>query len=163
VKSAGEPGSIVPPNSANRACILGSARPALISLFNVSMIEAGVFLNAPTPHQKLASKPGRKSAMTGRSDSAGERVAVVTANARNDPAFIYIDQDKGSNLTWTCPANKIDESGCPAPIRHMEHIYSGHQLEKLAGDVIGTPNPGRRKLGDPSAFGMMVRRAGRAR
>jgi hypothetical protein len=48
-KSAGEPGSTVPPRSANRAFIFGSARAALISLFSFSTISAGVFLGAPMP------------------------------------------------------------------------------------------------------------------
>ena len=48
-KSAGEPASTVPPRSASRALILGSARPALISLLSLSTISAGVFLGAPTP------------------------------------------------------------------------------------------------------------------
>ena len=48
-KSAGEPASTVPPKSASRALILGSARPALISLLSLSMISAGVSLGAPMP------------------------------------------------------------------------------------------------------------------
>ena len=43
-KSAGEPESTVPPRSAIRALILGSARPALISLLSLSTISTGVFL-----------------------------------------------------------------------------------------------------------------------
>src|SRR5215472_6892697 len=54
-KSAGEPTNGVPPRSASRALILGSARPALISLLSLSMISAGVFLGAPTPNQPLDS------------------------------------------------------------------------------------------------------------
>src|SRR6516164_2881128 len=54
-KSAGEPGSTVPPKSANRAFILGSARAALISALSLSTICAGVFLGAPMPYQPLAS------------------------------------------------------------------------------------------------------------
>ena len=42
-KSAGEPGNGVLPRSASRPLILGSARPALISLLSLSMISAGVF------------------------------------------------------------------------------------------------------------------------
>ena len=53
-KSLGEPGSTVPPRSASRAFILGSASAALISLLNFSMISTGVFLGAPIPHQALA-------------------------------------------------------------------------------------------------------------
>src|SRR5262245_55870589 len=53
-KSAGVPVSSVPPRSASRAFILGSARPALISRFSLSMISAGVFLGAPTPRGEVA-------------------------------------------------------------------------------------------------------------
>ena len=61
-KSAGEPTSTVPPNSASRDLISGSTRPALIALFRLSTISVGVLLGAPKPAQKLASKPGRNSA-----------------------------------------------------------------------------------------------------
>src|SRR5947209_5547966 len=54
-KSAGEPGSTVPPRSASRAFILGSARAALISLLSFPMISAGVFLGTPRPNHWLAS------------------------------------------------------------------------------------------------------------
>src|SRR5262245_40185088 len=54
-KSPGETTSGVPPKSASRACILGSARPALISLLSLSTISAGVAFGAPTPYQVLAS------------------------------------------------------------------------------------------------------------
>src|SRR6516225_9967094 len=57
-KSVGEPASTVPPRSAIRAFILGSARAALISLLSVSMILAGVLLGAPMPDQAPASYPG---------------------------------------------------------------------------------------------------------
>jgi hypothetical protein len=48
--SVGDPGSIVPPRSASRAFMFGSTRAALISLFSLSMISAGVFLGAPMPY-----------------------------------------------------------------------------------------------------------------
>jgi hypothetical protein len=54
-KAAGEPGRTVPPRSASRDFILGSARPALISLFSLSTISAGVSLGAPMPCSALAS------------------------------------------------------------------------------------------------------------
>src|SRR5262249_52375634 len=54
-KSAGDPASTVPPKSASRALTLGSARPALISLFSFSTISAGVLFGVPTPVQKLDS------------------------------------------------------------------------------------------------------------
>src|SRR5262249_35141055 len=44
-----------PPISASRALILASAMAALISLFNLSMISAGVLLGTPMPNQPVAS------------------------------------------------------------------------------------------------------------
>jgi hypothetical protein len=46
-KSAGEPGSTVPPSSASRAFSFGSARPALISWLSFWTISVGVFLGTP--------------------------------------------------------------------------------------------------------------------
>src|SRR5262245_5375987 len=54
-KSAGETTSGVTPKTASRAFILGSARPALISLLSLSTMSTGVFLGMPTPYQLLAS------------------------------------------------------------------------------------------------------------
>src|SRR4051812_9133087 len=53
--SAGGIGMGTPPRSANRACILGSARPALISRPILSTISAGVPRGAPTPYHALTS------------------------------------------------------------------------------------------------------------
>src|SRR5262245_8931616 len=89
-KSAGEPASTVPPRvSVRRALILGSARPALISLLSLSTMSAGVFLGAPTPKKVLASWPGTNSATVGMSGRASERVAVVIASRRSLPALTY--------------------------------------------------------------------------
>jgi len=54
-KSAGEPGSTVPPRPASRPLSLGSARAALISLLSRSTISGRVFLGAPTPSTRLDS------------------------------------------------------------------------------------------------------------
>src|SRR5713226_10467993 len=54
-KSAGEPGSGVPPSSVIRAFVLGSAKAALSSLLSRSTISPGVPLGAPRPYQALAS------------------------------------------------------------------------------------------------------------
>src|SRR5262245_43277147 len=106
-KSEGETASTSPPRSARRALILGSARPALISLLSLSMISAGVFLGAPTPYQPVASKPGTNSLTVGIWGSASERVAVVTASARSLPALIYsIDATVGGKMIWACPPSK---------------------------------------------------------
>src|SRR6266508_2990972 len=65
LKSAGEPTNAVPPSSASRALILGSARPALISWLSLPMISVGVFLGVPIATNALASKPGRNSPSVG--------------------------------------------------------------------------------------------------
>ena len=49
-KSSGDPESGVPPRSARRALSVGSARPALVSLLSLSMISAGVPVDAPRPY-----------------------------------------------------------------------------------------------------------------
>src|SRR5262245_18835338 len=54
-KSADDWASAVAPRSVRRAVMLGSARPALISPFSVSMISVDVFLGTATPFQVLAS------------------------------------------------------------------------------------------------------------
>src|SRR5262249_13231526 len=69
-KWLGGPGSTVPPRSTRRALILGSARPALISLLSPFTISLGVFLGAPTPNHTLASYPVTKSPTGGTSGRA---------------------------------------------------------------------------------------------
>jgi len=54
-KSAAELPNAVPLRSVSFALILGSARPALISLLSLSTISAGVLLGTPTPSRWLAS------------------------------------------------------------------------------------------------------------
>src|SRR5262249_27467503 len=54
-KSAGEPGSGVPPSSVIRAFILGSVKPALSSRLSLSTIAVGVPTGAAIPYHALAS------------------------------------------------------------------------------------------------------------
>src|SRR5262249_17040778 len=106
-KSAGEPASTVPPRSASRALILGSARAALIPLLSSSTISFGVAFGAPTPNQKLPSYPGTNSLTVGTSGNGSERVALVIASGRTLPALMYpIELGMGSKKTWTCPASR---------------------------------------------------------
>jgi len=53
--SAGEPASTMPPTSASRALMSGSARPALTCPLSLSMISIGVLLGALIPKNVLAS------------------------------------------------------------------------------------------------------------
>src|SRR5262249_50295952 len=114
-KSAGDIGAGTTPSSLKRAFILGSASPALISLFSLSTISAGVLFGAPMPHQTVASYPARKSPTVGTSGRASERIAAVTASGRNLPALICsIEEGKVSNMICTCPPTKSIRAG-PAP------------------------------------------------
>src|SRR5262249_42737678 len=80
--AAGVSASAVPPRSAKRALILGSARPIAISPLSLSTIAAGVFLGAPTPSQSPASKPRTNSPTVGTSRSASHRRSGAPAGAR---------------------------------------------------------------------------------
>src|SRR5262249_53276058 len=114
-KSAGDTGAGTAPSSLKRAFILGSASPALISLFSLSTISAGVLFGAPMPHQTVDSYPARKSPTVGTSGRASERIAAVTASGRNLPALICsIEEGKASNMICTCPPTKSIRAG-PAP------------------------------------------------
>src|SRR5262249_61764162 len=75
-KSADDPVSIMPPSSVSLVFILGSARPALISLLSLSMISAGGFFGAPAPYQVVASEPRPTSPKPGSPRRASERGAV---------------------------------------------------------------------------------------
>ena len=55
VKAAGELANGVPPNSANRALIFGSASAAFISVFSLSMMSEDVLFGAAKPYQLLAT------------------------------------------------------------------------------------------------------------
>src|SRR5262249_39074388 len=114
-KSADEPVSIMPPSSVSFVFSLGSARPALISLLSLSMTSAGGSFGAPTPYQVLASLPAPASPPLGRSGSASERVAVVTASGRSWPALTYpMEEGMGSKATCSCPPSRSVSIG-PAP------------------------------------------------
>src|SRR5436305_3504888 len=75
----------MPPSSATRCFIAGSARISLTSLLSLSTISSGVPFGAPMPNHALASKPFTVSPTVGTSASSGARSAVVTASARNPP------------------------------------------------------------------------------
>src|SRR5262245_12621308 len=55
LKSAGEPGSALPPSSAKRAVMPGSAKAALISLLRVPTISGDVRRGAPMPNHDVTS------------------------------------------------------------------------------------------------------------
>src|SRR6266849_539082 len=134
--SAGASAVAVPPKSAKRALILGSARAAAISLLSRSMISGGVFLGAPTPSQSPASKPGTNSFTVGTSGSASARAAVVTARARSRPVLIY-------SIAPAIPAEEIGQCGACAAIRHVNKIDAGRYLEKFAHQMAGRTDAGR--------------------
>jgi hypothetical protein len=102
------------PSPASRSRIFGSASAALIWWLSAATIGAGVPFGAPMPCQVLASKPGTVSATVGRSGSACERSAVVTASARTLPALMApIDSGSGLNITCTCPPIRSTSAGAP--------------------------------------------------
>src|SRR5262245_59451792 len=147
--SAGVSASAVPPRSAKRALILGSARAVAISLLSLSTIAAGVCLGAPTPSQSPASKPGTNSLTVGTSGSACERVAAVTASARSFPVLMYsIDPAIPANEIMTCPPRRSANAG-PAPrygLGAAEKRQPQQWLEKSVSRLC--PGGGRDRGGD---------------
>ena len=114
-KSAGEPASTVPPRSASRALILGSARAALISLLSLSTISAGVFLGAPMPNQRarLVARHeiahGRDVRQRLRARRGGHRQRAQLAGPD------VLDRPTGmvTNMTCTCPPSRSVSAGAP--------------------------------------------------
>jgi hypothetical protein len=104
-KLAGVPGSTVPPKSASRAFIVGSARPALISLLSVSMILAGVFLGAPRPPMRPADGPSNGWATLSRIRSLADyTIAMLESSFRKrQPIIPY---KKGALLHMKMPIKR---------------------------------------------------------
>src|SRR6516162_113143 len=148
--SAGLSANGVPPRSAKRALILGSARAAAISLLSLSTIAGGVFLGAPTPSQSPASKPGTNSLTVGTSGSAGERAAVVTASARSFPLLTCsIDPAIPANEITTCPPRRSAKAG-PAP-RYGLSAAGKRQPQQGVEKSVSRLCPGERFSGQPPA------------
>jgi hypothetical protein len=79
-KSACKPGSTMPPKSANRAFIFGSARGCVDLLVELVDDLRGVLVGAPNPNHWLVSRPGTNSPAVGMSGSTSKRDEVVTAS-----------------------------------------------------------------------------------
>src|SRR5215468_8420473 len=140
------PKRIVTPRAASRALILGSARAALISLLGLSTISVGVFLGTPIPCQPLASKFGTNSLKVGTSGNASERVAVVTASARNANPNVLDRARQRAEVDLHLPAKKAGERWRLAPIGYMDHVDAGRHLEQFAGEMWRAPVADRRHV-----------------
>ncbi len=68
----------------------------------------GVPAGATMPNQVSASKPGSAvSATVGMSGADGERLALVTASARSEPALIWpMTAERLENMIGICPAKR---------------------------------------------------------
>src|SRR5262249_31417555 len=154
-KSAGVPGSIVPPSSASRAFILGSSRAALTSLLSLLTISAGVAFGAPRPYQIPPSYPGKNSPTVGMSGNSSERVAVVTASARSLPALMYsITEGMLVNTTCTCPPRR-SVSAAAVPRCGTCHVHADHRLKQLALQMGGGSDTTRRH-GELAGIGLGI-------
>ena len=113
-ESAGEPASTVPPRSASRALILGSARPALISLLSLSMISVGVFFGAPTPIP-VARLVARHEIANGRKVRQHLRARRGRHRQRAQLASpdVFDRGSSGRNMTCTCPPIRSVSAGAP--------------------------------------------------
>ena len=137
-KSAGEPGSTVPPRSANRALTLGSASAALISALSFSMIAGGVSLGATSPTHWLASKSGNE---LGERRNVRQRLGARRGGHRQCAQRARFDMPERRRQLGEChldlSADQISHRGRGAAIRDMSQIRTGHHLEIFADDVRG--------------------------
>ena len=82
----------------------------------------------------VASASSSKSSATikvGTVGSASERVASVTASARNLPALMdWRELLRVSNITCTCPPMRSVR--CRAAIGYMSHVDRSHHFEQFA-------------------------------
>ena len=126
----------MPPRSASRALILGSARAALISLLSLSMISAGVFLGAPTPnqHARLVARHefahGRDVRQRLRARRGGHRQRAQLAGPD-----VLDRRGQAVEHDLHLPAEQIGQRRRRAAIGHVNHVDAGHHLEQLAGDM----------------------------
>ena len=132
-KSAGDPASAVPPRSAIRAFIFGSARAALISLLSLSTISAGVPFGAPKPTQSLASI-ARYEIAHGRDFRQRFRARRGRDRQRAQLAGPDVLERRSQGVERTpAPDRRAGRSSQPAAaIRHVDHVDTGHHLEQLA-------------------------------
>jgi hypothetical protein len=122
LKSAGESASTSPPRLASLALILGSARPALISLLSLSMISP-VW---PSVRRRRTSCPSRNPARTG-----GERHLHLSAEqvtqCKGDAAIRHMHHvDSGHHLEQLA-RNVVANAG--AGRRHVEFTGIGLGIE----------------------------------
>ena len=74
----------------------------------------GFIGNEPSEVSGRASEQdhAQVSPTVGTSGKTSERMAVVTPSGRSLPALMCaIDEGRGSNITWTCPAKRSDNAG----------------------------------------------------
>ena len=100
-KSAGEPGSAMRPNSANRALILGSAQSLVdLSIELLDHLDGCVSGRSDAPTRCLPRSLARIHPRSGYPAGPESASQFVTASGRSLPALIYsIDSDSMSNIT----------------------------------------------------------------
>ena len=102
----------VPPRSASRALIFGSASAALISLLSLSMISVGVLAarrprTSRSPRSRARTRPrsGHRAAPPSESPASPQARAILPA------LMCSIDEGRLSNMTWTCPLIRSVSAG----------------------------------------------------
>src|SRR5262245_35466068 len=74
--------------------------------------------------------------MVGMLGSASERVAAVTASARQPASPDIVDRrDSGAKVDLHLPTEQIGERRPATTIGHVGHIDAGHHLEQFAGHM----------------------------
>src|SRR5262249_28714704 len=136
-KSAGAPASTIPPMSARRSMIFGSARPALGSLFRGSTIAAGGFLCPGGAHHGAAPL-APLCTIAAAALRCGPR-----RRARAIGWVVWERRGHGGDPDVALPADEIGHRRPITAVGHVNHVDAGHHLEQLAGQMACRPDAGR--------------------
>ena len=147
-KSAGEPASTEPPNSASRTLIFGSASAALISPFSFSTISTGVPLGTPKPVQEARLVAGDiiaygRKVRQCRERAEGGHCQPSQLASPNCARWTWADL---SNIACTRPPSRSVNAGPTPRYGTWTMSNSSHCFEKLSGKMLRSPVSRRSKI-----------------
>src|SRR3954467_4567720 len=113
--SSGGIGAGSRPSPARLPLTSGLARLAVTTSWIFATTVFGVFAGATRPYQMRVSKPGKVSAIAGRSGASGERCGEVTPSPFILPPWICgIETARSPSVKSTCPeSTSVMASGTP--------------------------------------------------
>src|SRR5262245_12410215 len=144
-KSAGVPGSTVPPKSASRALILGSARPALISFELLDDLGWRVLGRAEAkPEARLIARHELAHGWKVRQRVRPRHGGHCERAQPTSPDIPYRSDSSGEH-DLHLSTEQIIERRPATTIGYMGHVDAVHRLERLTRQMGGSADPGGRQ------------------